>query len=119
MSTLTSYDAIYNRFFGLPHTSTWESHVYSLHDEVTQEADGSYKLTVEVPGYGRENVALTTKGSELVVTLQHPERKKKTLTYRIGNKVDQAAITATCKDGILIVRCPIKASEQSREIPVS
>jgi HSP20 family molecular chaperone IbpA len=114
---LTPYDAIYNRFFGLPQTSAWNTH--DVNDEITQEADGSYKLTVEVPGFGREHVSLTTKGTQLVITLQRQEKDKKTLTYRIGSKVDQSAITATCKDGILTVLCPVKASEQARDIPVS
>lgn len=116
---LTPYDAIYNRFFGLPQTSTWNTNSYDVNDEIVQEADGSYKLTVEVPGFSRENVSLSTKGIQLIITLQRPEKDKKTLTYRLGHKVDQTAITATCKDGILTVLCPIKASEQSREIPVS
>lgn len=119
MPTITPYDAIYNRFFGLPLTSTWDSHVYSTHDEITQEADGSYKLTVDVPGHSKENVSLTAKGTHLVITLQRPEKDKKTLTYRLGAKVDTSAITASCKDGVLTVFCPIKASEQPREIPVS
>lgn len=118
MSTLlTPYDAVFNRFFGLPHS---ESHAYNLlHDDITQEADGSYKLTLEVPGYNKDHVSLTTKGSQLVITLQRSDKDKKTLSYRLGSKVDQSAITATCKDGVLTVLCPVKASEQPRTIPVN
>lgn len=117
MSTLlTPYDAVFNRFFGLPHS---ESHAYSLYDDITQEADGSYKLTLEVPGYNKDHVSLTTKGAQLVITLQRSEKDKKTLSYRLGSKVDQSAITATCKDGVLTVLCPVKASEQPRTIPVN
>jgi len=120
MTTLLApYDAIYNRFFGLPQTSAWNTHSYDVNDEIVQEADGSYKLTVEVPGFSRENVSLTTKGTQLVINLQRPEKDKKTLTYHLGSKVDASGITATCKDGILTVLCPVKASEQPREIPVN
>jgi HSP20 family molecular chaperone IbpA len=114
MSTLAPYFDIFN----FPRNSSWESHLYNLQDEVTHEADGSCKLTIEVPGYSRENVSLATKGSQLVITLQRPEKNKKTLTYRLGSKVDISAISSSCKDGILTVLCPIKASEQPRNIPV-
>lgn len=117
MSTLlTPYDAVFNRFFGLPHS---ESHAYNLYDDITQEADGSYKLTLEVPGYNKNHVSLKTKGAQLVITLQRSEKDKKTLSYRLGSKVDTSAITATCKDGVLTVLCPVKASEQPRTIPVN
>ena len=116
MSTLTTYDAMFNRFFGLP---SFSLETASYNDEITQEADGSYKLTVEVPGYNRDHVTLSTKETQLVVTLQQPNKEKKSLTYRLGSKIDQTKIAATCKDGLLTITCPVKQSEQSRAIPVS
>jgi HSP20 family molecular chaperone IbpA len=111
MSNLITYDAMFNLY-------TWPTHS-SLSDEVTVEKDGSYKLTVDVPGCNREHVSLSAKGSQLTITLSRPNKNKKTITYRIGSKVDAAAISATCKDGVLTVTCPVKPSEQPRDIPVN
>jgi len=108
------YDAMFNRFF-----STTDSNVCDLGDQITQEQDGSYKLAVDVPGCNREHISLSTKGSQLTIILNRPSKDKKTLTYRFGSNVDAAAITATCKDGMLTVVCPIKPSEQPRVIPVN
>lgn len=112
MTTLyTPYEDFYERFFGLSHSAT--------SDQITQEKDGSYKLTVDVPGCNREHVSLSTKGLQLTVTVNRPNKDKKTLTYRLGSKVDADAISASCQDGVLTVTCPVKPSEQPRNIPVN
>lgn len=112
MTTLyTPYEEIYERFFGLPHSV--------ISDQITLEKDGSYKLTVDVPGCNREHVSLSVKGSQLIITLNRPNKNKKTLTYRLGSKVDMSAISASCTDGVLTVTCPVKPSEQPRNIPVN
>ena len=112
MTTLyTPYEDLYERFFGLSYSA--------INDQITQEKDGSYKLTVDVPGCNREHVSLSAKGSQLIITLNRPNKDKKTLTYRLGSKVDASTISATCKDGVLTVTCPVKPSEQPRDIPVN
>ena len=105
MSTLATYDTIFNRFFGLP-TYTWQSSSY-LNDEVTVEKDGSYKLTLEVPGFSRQDVNLTVKENTLIVEMKR-ETKQKKASYRLGKNIDQENIKASCKDGILTISCPIR-----------
>ncbi len=105
MSNLTTYDA-FNRFFGVPTFAKWD--VYSsLTDEVTVEKDGSYKLTLEVPGFSREDVKLTVKENTLNIELKR-ENKQRKASYRLGKNIDQDNIKATCKDGLLTVHCPTR-----------
>ena len=109
MSTLTTYDAMFNRFFGLP-TYQWDTSPNQFNDEITLEKDGSYKLTLEVPGFSREDLNLTVKEGTLVVEMKR-ESKKKKATYRLGKNIDQDNIKAVCKDGLLTVTCPVRQPE--------
>ena len=121
MSTLSThpYDAIYNRFFGLPTFSsvgTLKSDQFV--DEITRLEDGTYKLVLEVPGFAKEHVSLQAKDSVLTINLKN-ETKEKKAVYRLSKTINQDQITASCKDGILTVTLPTKVSEQkSREIKV-
>ena len=108
MSQLTTYDAMFNRFFGLPEYAAWQS-VSSPSDKVTVEKDGSYKLTLEVPGFNHEDVTLTVNENTLIVKLSR-EGKQHKATYRLSKHIDQDNIKATCKDGLLTIQCPIRQS---------
>jgi len=101
---------MFDRFFNLPVYSSRQSH-FSLNDEVVVEKDGSYKLTLEVPGFSRENVKLSIKENALNIELKQ-EQKQRKVTYRLGKDVDQNKIKATCKDGILTVHCPTRQLEE-------
>ena len=96
---------MFNRFFGLP-TYTWQ-HSSSINDEINVEKDGSYKLTLEVPGFSREDVNLTVKEGTLNIEMKR-EGKQKKATYRLGKNIDQDNIKASCKDGVLTVSCPVR-----------
>ena len=110
MSNLTTYDAMFNRFFGVPTFTTWDAASSSLADDVTVEKDGSYKLTLEVPGFSREDVKLTVKENTLNIELNRDGKQRK-VTYRLGKNIDQENIKATCKDGLLTVHCATRQPE--------
>lgn len=114
MSTLSThpYDAIYNRFFGLPTPSLLDSKTDHFVDEVTRLEDGSYKLAVEVPGFAKEHVTVQAKDSVLTVNLKNETKEKKGI-YRLSKSIDPNKITATCKDGILTVLCPLRRETQA------
>lgn len=109
MTTLSthSYDAMFNRFFGLPTYSLETTKSDTFVDEITRLDDGTYKLVIEVPGFSKEHATVQAKDSVLTVHLKNDTKEKKT-TYRLGKSVDQDKITATCKDGILTVLCPMR-----------
>ena len=111
MSTLSThpYDAIYNRFFGLPSFTTLDTKADQFVDEITRLEDGTYKLVLEVPGFAKEHVSVQAKDSVLTVNLKN-ETKEKKAVYRLSKSIDQDKITATCKDGILTVLCPMRES---------
>ena len=114
MSTLTTYDAMFNRFFGVPAYSAWQPNLSLadevIADEVTVEKDGSFKLVLEVPGFSREDVKLTVKENTLTVELNR-EGKQRKATYALSKHIDQDNIKASCKDGLLTVHCPTRQPE--------
>lgn len=100
---------MFNRFFGLP-TYQWNTVSNQVNDEITIEKDGSYKLTLEVPGFSREDLNLTVKEGTLVVEMKRESKKKKAI-YRLGKNIDQDHIKANCKDGLLTISCPVRQPE--------
>lgn len=93
-----------------PHSSIFEnvSNIY-FSDEITRLEDGTYKIAIEVPGFAKEHVTIQTKETTLTVSLKNGSKQKKG-TYRLSKSVDQDKITATCKDGILTILCPLRES---------
>lgn len=122
MSNLSSYNTLDTFFDNWLYPSSFFSGVnvkkQSFTDSVSVADDGSYKLEIEVPGYSREDIAVTAEGNLLKLTLKREDKEEKKLSYRLSSKVDLANIKATCKNGILTIQCPVKESMQPVAINV-
>lgn len=82
--------------------------------------DGVSTLTVEIPGCNRDHVSVKCEGSKLAVVINNPHLGKKlTESFNISSRVDSSSITASCVDGLLTIRLPLKTSELPRTIPVT
>jgi HSP20 family molecular chaperone IbpA len=82
--------------------------------------DGANTLTVEIPGCNRDHVSVKCEGSKLAIVINNPyQGKKLTESFNISSRVDSSSITASCADGLLTIRLPLKTSEQPRTIPVT
>lgn len=106
----------YKDIFDVPLFYNFESS--AINDKICKTENGSYKITLEVPGYGSEDVDVSVKDSTLTVSLKQGEKKKK-VTYRLGRDVHQEKITASCKNGLLTILCPLEKDTQTKTIPVT
>lgn len=109
----TFYKDIFNAplFYNLETT-------YGFNDRVVKTENGSYKVTLEVPGYGSEDVEVSVKDSTLTVNLKQGDKKRK-VSYRLGRDVKQENITATCKNGLLTILCPVDRETNVKSIRVT
>ena len=74
-------------------------------ENITKTQEGDYKLTLVVPGYGKEDITLNvTETNYLEVKLNKNESY--TYRYKLLSKVDPTKIIAECKNGILTVTIP-------------
>lgn len=86
-------------------------------DNIAKTKDGDYKLTLVVPGYGKEDVTLqVTESNYLEIKLKQDEGY--TYRYKLSNKIDPTKISAECKNGILTVTLPQKAESTSKLIKI-
>ena len=93
---------------------------YELYEE-----DGEFVLTLELPGFDREEIDLAWDDGILNVAADHVEEdrgRKKTYhrRFRFPKRVDEDAITATYTNGILEVTLPFEegATTQGTAIPI-
>lgn len=89
-----------------------------------------YLIMIDLPGIEREALELSLDNDRLVVrglrtiepnTAQRPERRHGRFLRRFGplpSTVDQAAITAEYKDGVLMVRLPKRQEQKARKVEI-
>ena len=97
------------------------------------ESDDSWKVKVDIPGVDKSGVSLSVKDSLLTIKAESNESIDENwkllsddslgsnycLKLSIGKNIDQAKITATVENGILIVTLPKQQSIVKREIAIS
>jgi HSP20 family protein len=104
----------------------------ALHADLA-ETDAEYWITAELPGIPLEDVKLEIEADVLTLAAvkrpqeqgdrrnyRHVERRYGTFSraFRLPNTIDQSAIQATMKDGVLSVRLPKAEQARPRQIPV-
>lgn len=84
-----------------------------------REEDGEFLLSVELPGFERDDVAARWRDGDLYVVA---ERDGETFyrRFRFPKAVDGDGITATYEDGVLDVRLPVAddATLRGQRVPV-
>lgn len=100
--------------------------------DVCETAEG-YEFTVELPGLSPEAVAVEVKNNTLTIKGErqdlplsgerhylHRERPhgRFARVFRLSKSVDADGVTATCKDGMLVVHVPFRAEAKPRKIVV-
>jgi HSP20 family protein len=96
------------------------------------ETEGSYDLTVNLPGVAREGLEITDEGGELTIRGQRPAQPEgRTVLHREtsdaafelvlvhDNTVDAGKIEAELKDGVLRLKLAKSESAKPRKISVS
>lgn len=89
---------------------------YWIDREKSELVDNGLKITIEMPGFGREDVSI--KAKENIMNIEIGEVKK--YAYKISNKYDQKSIKASADKGILNVLIPYKEqAEEDNEIEIT
>lgn len=90
------------------------------HQDTVRYTEGSDTvLEIDVPGSSSNDVEVSAHEGVLHVSWSRKGRSDKTTRrFRLSQLVDDRAITATVKDGVLTVRLPVRAEAQARKIPV-
>ena len=93
---------------------------YELYEE-----DGEFVLTVDMPGFDRDEIAVAWNDGRLTVSAEHvDEHRDRQRTYyrrfRFPKEVEEDDIVAEYSNGVLEVRLPIAAGIgiEGKEIPV-
>ena len=120
----------------LPTTSSWTSGLdlpsRLLGDEAfggngyeLYEQDDEFVLTVDMPGFEREEIDLAWHDGRLNVAAEHvDERRGRKQTYhrafRLPKNIDENGITARYRNGVLEVVLPVpeEATTQGTPIPI-
>lgn len=87
--------------------------------------DGSYVITVEVPGLSSEKIDISYEDSILSITADYGEQEEGSLragkfskSYRLP-EMDSDKITATMSNGILTIELPRSESSKSKKIKIN
>ena len=100
------------------------------------ENDKEYRIWAELPGVRKEDISVTTDGSEVAIsaevkkendvkdkdgTVLHSERQygKVYRAFTLGQEVDQAAAHAKYSDGVLELTLPKAATEAAKKKRIS
>ncbi|QKY20016.1 Hsp20/alpha crystallin family protein [Halolamina sp. CBA1230] len=80
------------------------------------EEDGEFVLTVEMPGFDPESIAVTWEEGVLNVAAEHEDTQRgRRRTYhrrfRFPKTIDDESIEAEYNNGMLEIRLPIEADE--------
>lgn len=98
------------------------------------EQDGSYLVNAEIPGVRKEDIDVRIDGDLVTISAEaktdnevkengrvlRKERQEgyASRTFKLDCPVDDAAVNATYKDGVLALKLPKKASAASRRIAI-
>lgn len=88
----------------------WSDDTCELHEE-----DGEYVLTIELPGFEKEEISVTWDDGMLNVAAEHEDEDRgRSRTYhrrfRLPQPIDADGIEAAYTNGVLEVRLPAEAT---------
>jgi len=110
----------------------WSSEFSSMAVDIV-EHDEEFVVTVDLPGFEREDVALTVTDHTLRIEAERDieteteekdylrkERRERSLqrSLRLPDEVKKDAVTATMKNGVLTVNLPKIDVEESRTVDI-
>lgn len=102
------------------------SRLFGRSDDVElYEEDEAFVLSIEMPGFDREEIDLTWDDGRLRVAAEHVDEardRKRTYhrTFRLPKQVENEEIDATYRNGVLEVTLPIArgAAQRGRSIEI-
>jgi len=130
LSLRDEFDRIFKEYFALPEKRE-EGWFPSL--DMKEDAENII-VNVEIPGMKKEDIKVTLRGDQLIITGERKfEKEKKDETYHriersygkfqriitIPVEVDQSKIKATYENGVLSITLPKTEKEKPKEIEIS
>ena len=118
--------------FGRGHNRVFGKHASHLMKTDIRETDSSYKFSIDLPGFKKEDVSAELKDGYLTVTAvkNHQDEEKNeegklirqerysgscSRTFYVGDGVQQSDVTAKFEDGILRLTVPKKDVPQVQQ----
>ena len=90
--------------------------------DLWKETETAFALELDVPGFSRKEITVTSKGNIVCVTItpkQDNERAPFSAEYKLPNSAIVSGSTACLEDGVLKVNVPKKEQEKVNVIPVN
>lgn len=89
--------------------------------DMWKETEEAFKLELDVPGFSKNEITVTSKGNIVSITAS-PKRENKRASFSAEYKLPNSAIasesTALLEDGVLKVLVPKKEQEKVNVIPI-
>ncbi len=83
------------------------------------EGKDAFVLVAEVPGVGPEDLDVRVDKGLLLLDAKREGRVAYARTFRLPKGVDENAIAATLKDGLVSIRLPKAESAKPRLVPIA
>lgn len=109
------FDPFFDAFFDFPTTKQNKRGLGFMKTDISED-ENSYKLSIELPGFKKENIALDLNNGYLTVTATREEEteEKKYLrrersfesckrSFYVGDGVTEDDVTATMENGVLLI----------------
>jgi HSP20 family molecular chaperone IbpA len=84
-----------------------------------EETESSYDFELDVPGFSKPEIAVSTKGTMLSVSITPNEKNKReafSAEYRLPQIANLGETQATLENGVLFVSVPKKEQEKAKPI---
>ena len=89
--------------------------------DMWKETEESFKLELDVPGFSKNEVTVTSKGNIVCVTVSPKQGNKRapfSAEYKLPNSAVVSESIALLEDGVLKVNVPKKEQEKVNVIPI-
>lgn len=82
--------------------------------ESWEKTEKGYNLSMEIPGFGKEDVSLKVKNSILHINIS----ENRNYSYKLSDKYDLNKISANVDKGVLNIEIPFKQEAEPEEIEI-
>jgi len=89
--------------------------------DLWKETEESLKLELDVPGFSKNEITVTSKGNVICVTISPKQGNKRTpfsAEYKLPNSAVVSESIAHLEDGVLKIIVPKKEQEKVNVIPI-
>ena len=89
--------------------------------DMWKETEESFKLELDIPGFSKNEITVTSKGNVVCITASPKKENKRTsfsAEYKLPNSAVVSESIAYLEDGVLKLNVPKKEQEKVNVIPI-